>query len=49
MKKTYINPELEVVKIKTNQYLLAGSPDGAHEEVGGGEILGREDEFDFGE
>ena len=28
MKKEYINPEMEVVIIKMNQQLLAGSPDG---------------------
>ena len=28
MKKTYINPTMEVVNIKTNTQLLAGSPVG---------------------
>ena len=46
MKKTYINPELEVVKVEINQ-LLAASPNGLHEEQGSGSILGHEDEFDF--
>ena len=32
MKKTYINPQLEVIKIQTTQ-MLAGSPGEAHEEV----------------
>ena len=47
MKKTYINPELAVVKMKMNQHLLDGSPNGAHDEVGSGSILGREEEYDF--
>jgi hypothetical protein len=50
MKKTYIIPEMEVVKIQMQQ-MLAASPTEAIEEVGGGTQLGREfgDEFDFGE
>ena len=47
MKKTYINPELQVVKMKINQHLLDGSPNGLHEEQGSGSILGHENEFDF--
>ena len=47
MKKTYINPKLEVVKMKMNQYLMAGSPDGVNKELGSGDPLGREDEYDF--
>ena len=31
MKKTYINPELEVIKIATRQ-ILAASPGDAHDE-----------------
>ena len=46
-KKQYINPRLEVVKMRTNQYLMAGSPGSAYEEVGGGTILSREEEYDF--
>jgi len=26
MKKTYINPEMEVIEVKADQTLLAGSP-----------------------
>ena len=45
MKKTYINPEMEIVKIQTTQ-MLAGSPGDAHEEVP--EEYGvREDNSDF--
>ena len=32
MKKTYINPEIEVIKIQALQ-MLAGSPGDAHEEA----------------
>ena len=28
MKKTYINPTMEVVKLQMHQQMLAGSPDG---------------------
>jgi len=47
MKKVYVNPSLEVVKIEIHQ-MLAASPNSAFEEVGGGSQLGREfgDEFD---
>ena len=50
MKKTYIIPEMEVVKIQMQQ-MLAASPTEVIEEVGGGSQLGREldDELDFGE
>ena len=45
MKKTYIIPEMEIVKIQTTQ-MLAGSPGEAYEEVP--EEYGvREDDFDF--
>ena len=59
MKKTYINPEMLVVKIATHQ-MLASSPatfDGAGNgeinltdddfTVGEDEVLGREDDFDM--
>ena len=48
MKKTYIIPEIEVVKIRANQQLLAGSP-GLNGEYGGGTILAPayEPESDF--
>ena len=32
MKKTYINPEMEIVKIQSKLQLMAGSEVGAHEE-----------------
>ena len=41
MKKTYMNPEMEVVVIKAEQQLLAGSP-GLGGEYGGGGILAPE-------
>lgn len=52
MKKTYINPEMEVVKIQIQQ-MLAASPNEIIEEVGSGPQLGHElmigNDFDFGE
>ena len=57
MKKTYINPEMLVVKIATHQ-MLASSPV-SFDDLGGGEItpfddnpddgdaMGREDDFDL--
>ena len=51
MKKTYINPEMEVVKIQHNIQLLSGSEMGAKGDYGDGDgiTLGsREDEnFDW--
>ena len=56
MKKTYINPELEVVKIATNGILAASSRDllddiaeitGSGEDAEYSNALGREAEFDF--
>lgn len=41
MKKQYKNPTMEVVNIKANTQLLAGSP-GLGDEYGGGSILSRE-------
>ncbi len=35
MKKEYVNPCMEVVKIEAQQ-VLAGSPDGVYQQVGGG-------------
>lgn len=40
MKKKYINPAMEIVKIETQQ-VIAGSPD-LGGEYGGGGVLGRE-------
>ena len=60
MKKTYINPELVVVKIATQQILAASNPDGfadVIDQVGGdgGDVLARDmdfeddEDFDFDE
>ncbi len=43
MKKTYINPEMQVVKIATQQMLAASLPGGGSTD----QNLVREDEFDF--
>ena len=37
MKKTYINPEMLVVKIASQQHIMAGSPV-SFDDLGGGEI-----------
>jgi hypothetical protein len=53
MKKTYINPEMEIIEIKMQQMLAASTLGINEEEVGGGSALGREfgdefgDEFDY--
>ena len=53
MKKTYINPELEIVKIASQTQMLAGSPvpQVLDKDVtpisDGGDIGGREDEYDW--
>ena len=49
MKKTYINPELTVIKMKMNQHLLDGSPNGVNDQLGTGDPLGHEldDDLDF--
>ena len=44
MKKKYINPAMEIVKIETQQ-VIAGSP-GLGGEYGGGSVLSREFDFD---
>lgn len=41
MKKTYMKPAMQVVKIQQQYQILAGSPD-AHEELGGSGQLSRE-------
>ena len=46
MKKTYINPQIQVVKIQIQQ-MLAGSPTGVNDTTGSGTQLSREFEFDF--
>ena len=49
MKKTYTNPTIQVVEIEVRQ-MLAASPNGAHDEIGGGTQLGREyDDFSYDE
>lgn len=45
MKKTYINPQIQVVKIQIQQ-MLAASPNGAYDEQGSGTQLSREFDFD---
>lgn len=53
MKKTYIQPSLEVVDIQLGQHLMAGSlmGDAVIDELAGDDVIGlaHEDEFDFGE
>ena len=52
MKKTYINPTLVVVNIKTSTTLLAGSLQRGEDWNGSGagqEAAGRESSFDFTE
>lgn len=44
MKKKYINPAMEIVKIETQQ-VIAGSPS-LGGEYGGGGVLSREFDFD---
>ncbi len=47
MKKTYINPEMEVIEVKADQTLLAGSPipiGGSTDTVDTREL----EDFDFG-
>jgi len=45
MKKTYINPTMEIVKIQTQQ-MLASSLDILEKEVDGSKALGRDYDFD---
>ena len=47
MKKTYINPQIQVVVMKMNQQMLAGSPTGVNDTTGNGTQLSREFDFDF--
>ena len=53
MKKTYINPEMEIVEIKMQQHMLTGSVtiDTSADPIDPANADGREfgDEFDFGE
>lgn len=47
MKKTYMNPTLEVVVLKINNSLLAGSlPKGTDEITDEADVLGRDFDFD---
>ena len=47
MKKTYMNPTLEVVVLKINNSLLAGSlPKGTDEITDEDDVLGRDFDFD---
>ncbi len=45
MKKTYINPTMEVVKLQMHQQMLTGSDPKLNGEYEGGTVLGRD--FDF--
>ena len=45
MKKTYIHPQMEIVKITSKSLMLAGSP-GIGGSYSGGDILSREEDFD---
>ena len=53
MKKTYINPNIEVVKINMHQQMLSGSPSsqtldkGATQITGSGDIGAHDDDFDW--
>ena len=53
MKKTYINPEMEIVRMKMNQHLLDGSPaaqvlDPSDTPISSGDDIGSHgDEFDW--
>ncbi len=52
MKKTYIKPQMKVMKIATEQ-LFATSPgfdmySGEGNQIGGDQALGREDDYDGG-
>ena len=46
MKKIYMTPEMEIVDIKTNQQLLAGSTPQLGGEYGGGTVLAPGYNFD---
>ena len=45
MKKTYINPQLEVIQLKANQTLLAGSVTGQGEDKRGVSIFGDDNTY----
>ena len=50
MKKTYINPNIEVVKLNMHQQMLSGSPAAALDpdsSADPGSIEGRYDEYDW--
>lgn len=48
MKKTYINPAMEIVKIQTMQMLAASeNVEFSSDPIGGGDAVGRNDEFDW--
>lgn len=42
MKKKYVNPEMEIIEIKTQMMLAASIPQGGT--YGGGDVEGHEDE-----
>ena len=48
MKKTYINPEIEIIKIASKMQMLAGSDPKLGDPYDGSEtVLGHEGEYDF--
>jgi hypothetical protein len=49
MKKTYINPNMDVVKLQMHQHLLDGSLTVKFGDTtkGGGEACGHDDDFDW--
>jgi hypothetical protein len=47
MKKTYINPEMEIVKIATQQMIATSGPSIGGEFQGGDDVDVREGDFNF--
>ena len=47
MKKIYKSPEMDVIEIKNEQMLLAGSTPSLGSEYSGGDVLAPESDFDF--
>lgn len=47
MKKTYKNPEMEIIKISSKMQMLAGSDPELGGEYSGGDVLSNETEFDW--
>ena len=49
MKKTYINPEMEIIKLQSQQQMLAGSAKAISDETPGEWGAHEEDDFDWSE